>query len=372
MYKKIHLAVLGTGMLCMPLAWADCNRPSTTYEQQDCNFKSERDFRRGNSAVDQEAQRYLESLKRNEKAEQLRQAEQNRLDRLEQEREENLRRARAITQNLDRMEASATALMNARKSDECISVADQMAEVAVTDLRAVALRISGLCHLQNHGNETKGDARYRNQEFALGESKLKAALLATENQYGSQNPRTHDFVRTLWAVYAIHQREEEAKAIKQRYGLWTASDEEAFEAKRQAALEKPAPAAAPTPPAAAVNNLKTDREAQKQQAAGEQAVAEYRAINTINERLYAGKYELALIACDDAMRMAERHQTPDLSTLALEKKAEALIKLKRAGEAEAVLMEALAKAEKSSTAKNQATRIRTSLAALRDAGKRDK
>lgn len=46
-------------------AHADCDRPSTTYERQDCNFKAERDFRRGNSAVDQKAREYLQSLKRN-------------------------------------------------------------------------------------------------------------------------------------------------------------------------------------------------------------------------------------------------------------------------------------------------------------------
>lgn len=62
MNKKNHLVVLGAGMLCVTLAWADCNRPSTTYEKQDCNFKADRDFRRGNSEVDQAARRNLESL----------------------------------------------------------------------------------------------------------------------------------------------------------------------------------------------------------------------------------------------------------------------------------------------------------------------
>lgn len=45
-------------------AMADCNRPSTDYERQDCAFKADRNFRRGNSEADQATQRYLENLKR--------------------------------------------------------------------------------------------------------------------------------------------------------------------------------------------------------------------------------------------------------------------------------------------------------------------
>lgn len=59
-------------------ARADCNRPSTEYERQDCAFKADRDFRRGNTPVDQATRSYLDNLRRSteQEEEDRRQAKQ--------------------------------------------------------------------------------------------------------------------------------------------------------------------------------------------------------------------------------------------------------------------------------------------------------
>lgn len=76
MWKKLIPIVIGLlGVLHLPAALGNCNRPATEYERQDCAFKADRDFRRGNSPVDQAVRQYQQNLGREAEAERERRGE---------------------------------------------------------------------------------------------------------------------------------------------------------------------------------------------------------------------------------------------------------------------------------------------------------
>ena len=67
MHTRLRLIILAlAGTLFAAGAKADCNRPSTGYERQECVFKADRDVRRGNTEVDQASRREQERLNRHE------------------------------------------------------------------------------------------------------------------------------------------------------------------------------------------------------------------------------------------------------------------------------------------------------------------
>lgn len=413
MDKKPLLNTLAlAGLLFAAGAHADCNRPSTDYERQDCAFKADRDFRRGNTETDQRAQDYLQTLKRNAEEEERRrrfdpfermreetqrerereaaEQEQRRQNALAEERRQQHVRANGMNEAVaiyiqgqehyaaGRIEAAANAYRKAlalarENANDPQSLATMILGlgIALLDLRQYAeaetlFRQVLAVPTRRYKNENDeavftllGQALMGGKKYPEAEALYKKLVtLAEQNSdlnlhYPSSGPAFNAWIGAMDNLAtAIERQDRHAEAEPFRKRLHEVTHKASDHARHSA-----------------LNKLNANREAQKQHAAGERAVAEYQAMNTINESLYLGKYEQALIACDDAMRMAEQHQSPDLLTLALEKKAEALIKLKRAGEAEALLADALAKAEKSSTAADQARRIRTSLAALRNAGK---
>jgi tetratricopeptide (TPR) repeat protein len=413
MFAKNLLIVLAlASALFATGAQADCNRPSTDYERQDCAFKADRDFRRGNTETDQRAQEYLQNLKRNAEEEERR----RRFDPFERMREETRReREREAAEQAQRRQ-NAMAEERRRQYARAIGMNEAVAifiqgqehyaagrtEAAANAYRkALALARENGSNPQNQATMTfgLGIALLDLRQYAEAEALFRQVLAVPVRQYKNENDEA---VFTLLgqalmggkkypAAEALYKQlltlAEQNPDLNLHYpssgpafNAWiSAMDNLASAIERQGRYPEAQPfrkrlhevtqKASDHARHNALNKLNANQEAQEQQAAGQRAVAEYKAINTITERLYLGKYEQALIACDDAMRMAERHQAPDLLTLALEKKAEALIKLNRAGEAETLLKEALAKAEKSSTAKDQAERMRASLAALRDTGK---
>ncbi|MEW5786804.1 MAG: hypothetical protein AB1899_03010 [Pseudomonadota bacterium] len=183
-------------------ARADCNRPATDYERQDCAFKADRDFRRGNTEVDQAARRYQESLKRDAEEEaRRRQIEQ-------QQAYEAERRIEQINQDIDEQIRRAQALGKENNPGECVRVADraQAASGHSPSRKAQALSAAGLCHVLLG-------------EFAQGEAKLRNAVEVVERVEGPSSPWTQKVVRQLATVYKITQRAGEAQTLLAKYGL---------------------------------------------------------------------------------------------------------------------------------------------------------
>ncbi len=189
-------AVFATG------AQADCNRPSTDYERQDCAFRADRDFRRGNTEVDQAARRYQENLKRDAEEEaRRRQAEQ-------QQAYEAERRLQQINLDIDEQIRRAQALGKEDNPGECVRVANHAYEASGHSpaRMAQALSAAGLCHVLMG-------------QFAQGESKLLKAVQVVEQAEGRSSPWTQKVVRQLAMVYKIANRVGEAQALLGQYGL---------------------------------------------------------------------------------------------------------------------------------------------------------
>jgi hypothetical protein len=207
----IILALAGT--LFAAVAKADCNRPSTDYERQDCAFKADRDFRRGNTETDQRKRDYLQNLQRNAEEE----AEQRRRLKQQQEAEaaweaqrayEAERRMQQINQDIDEQIRRAQALGKENNPGECVRVADRAYEASGHSpaRMAQALSAAGLCHVLLG-------------QFAQGEAKLLNAVQVVERAEGRSSPWTQKVVRQLAAVYRITQRAGEAQALLSNYGL---------------------------------------------------------------------------------------------------------------------------------------------------------
>lgn len=203
MHTRLLLIILAlAGPLFAAGAKADCNRPSTDYERQDCAFKADRDFRRGNTEVDQAAQRYQESLKRDtEEPSRRRQAEQ-------QQANEAELRMQQINQDIDEQIRRAQALGKENNPGECVRVADRAYEASGHSpaRMAQALSAAGLC------NVLLG-------EFSQGEAKLLKAVQVVEKVEGRSSPWTQKVVRQLATVYKLTQRAGEAQALLANYGL---------------------------------------------------------------------------------------------------------------------------------------------------------
>lgn len=200
--KPLLIVLALASTLFATVAQADCNRPSTDYERQDCAFKADRDFRRGNTEVDQAAQRYQESLKRNAEEEaRRRQAEQ-------QQAYEAERRLQQINQDIDDQIRRAQALGKENNPGECVRVADRAytASGHSASRKAQALSAAGLCHVLLG-------------EFAQGEAKLLDAVEVVEKVEGRTSPWTQKVVRQLATVYKITNRAGEAQTLLAKYGL---------------------------------------------------------------------------------------------------------------------------------------------------------
>lgn len=183
-------------------AQADCNRPSTDYERQDCAFKADRDFRRGNTEVDQAAQRYQENLKRNAEEEaRRRQIEQ-------QQAYEAELRIQQINQDIDEQIRRAQALGKENNPAECVRVADRASAASghSASRKAQALSAAGLCHVLLG-------------EFSQGEAKLRDAVEVVERVEGRTSQWTQKVVRQLATVYKITNRGGEAQTLLAKYGL---------------------------------------------------------------------------------------------------------------------------------------------------------
>ena len=203
MRTKYLLSVLmAASALTSTAGQADCNRPSTDYERQDCAFKADRDFRRGNTEVDQAAQRYQESLRRDAEEEaRRRQLEQ-------QQAYEAERRMQQINQDIDEQIRRAQALGKENNPAECVRVADRAyaASGHSAARMAQALSAAGLCHVLLG-------------EFSQGEAKLLDAVQVVERVEGRTSQWTLKVVRQLATVYKITNRAGEAQALLAKYGL---------------------------------------------------------------------------------------------------------------------------------------------------------
>jgi hypothetical protein len=396
MHARLRLIILAlAGTLFAAGAKADCNRPSTDYERQDCAFKADRDFRRGNTEVDQARDSYLQNLRRNAEAE-AEAAEQQR-------READYQRMREETQERNRQQARRTARINEVMAMSELGhghyAAARYREAASAYRKALALSGEYFNDPQNQatmiyslglallGARQYGEAetlfrqvlaipnrRHEAESNAAVTNNLGLAMLGNK-RYGevealfkNQAPLNEQSLdlnnpRSGPALDAWSGAMDNWATALEKLGRY--AEAEPLRKRVQGALYHAMPLSDQRYIRASVA-LHDNQEELKRRAAGQRSVDEYKAINRMNEFIYLKKYDQALLACDDAMRMAERHQTPDLLTLAQENKADVLLKLSRPAEAKALLIQALAKAEKSATAQDQAARLRTSLASLKE------
>ena len=248
MHTRLRLIILAlAGTLFAAGAKADCNRPSTDYERQDCAFKADRDFRRGNTEVDQAAQRYQESLKRNadEGGQQTqRPTITTPADKWWQEAQETMRKNREreeadkATEYYKRVAAREEAYKNARtffnlaRNSEK-SGNDKLAETYYREAeKQMALAEYDHPHDYALALESLGESLRRQGRYDEAVPLLTKALSKRERLQGKEHPDLVDVLISLGQTYTALGRYIDAepallKALSIREKRYGKTDEQA-------------------------------------------------------------------------------------------------------------------------------------------------
>lgn len=222
-----------TSALFATAGQADCNRPSTDYERQDCAAKADRDFRRGNTETDQRTQDYLQNLRRNAEEE----AEQRR--RLKQQKEVEAQRAYEAERSRER---EAKALEQVRETERIYGTPRQREEAYDRARR----RYNAAMNFQESGHHAAAEELLRHAERdmekavidhphdygliieALGESLrrqgryaeavpvLERALGERKFRFHASHPELGDVLNSLGRTYTALGRYDDAEPLLQK------------------------------------------------------------------------------------------------------------------------------------------------------------
>jgi tetratricopeptide (TPR) repeat protein len=231
--QRLSIILAMASALFVPGVSADCNRPSTDYERQDCAARADRDFRRGNTETDQRTRDYLQNLQRNAEEE----AEQRR--RLKQQQEAEAQRAFDAERSRER---EAKALESVLETERIYGTPRQR-EKAYDNAR---IFYNSAMVLQNLGQDKLAESDLREAEKymakavidhpddfgliieAIGESlrrqgRYDEAVPVLQRALGERKFRTHashpvlgDVLISLGRTYTALGRFDDAESMLQR------------------------------------------------------------------------------------------------------------------------------------------------------------
>ena len=229
--------LLTTSALFATAGQADCNRPSTDYERQDCAAKADRDFRRGNTETDQRTRDYLQNLRRNaeEEAEQRRRLKQQKeaeaaweAQRAYEAERGREREAKALEQvreteriygtprqreeAYDRARRRYNAAMNFQESGHH-AAAEELLRHAERDMEKAVID-----HPHDYGLiiEALGESLRRQGRYAEAVPVLERALGERKFRFHASHPELGDVLNSLGRTYTALGRYDDAEPLLQK------------------------------------------------------------------------------------------------------------------------------------------------------------